>query len=69
LPDASLVCVERKNHPAEDLIMHDVAGERPFGRMEHWRRLLLSVLLAVPIGAVTHSVAADTDAGKSKAEA
>jgi hypothetical protein len=49
--------------------MHDVAGERPFGRMEHWRRLLLSVLLAVPIGAVTHSVAADTDAGKSKAEA
>ncbi|MFH0301192.1 c-type cytochrome [Bradyrhizobium sp. 31Argb] len=37
--------------------------------MEHWRRLLLSLLLAVPIGAVTHGVAADTDAGKSKAEA
>ncbi|TAI67743.1 c-type cytochrome [Bradyrhizobium sp. Leo170] len=37
--------------------------------MEYWRRLSLSLLLAVPIGAVTHGVAADTDAGRSKAEA
>jgi cytochrome c553 len=51
--------------------MHDVAGERPVGWMKYWRRLSLSLVLvlAMPIAAATHSLAADTDAGKNKAEA
>ena len=48
--------------------MHDVADERPVGRMKYWRSLSLSFFLAMPIGAATQSVAADVDAGKNKAE-